>query len=216
MKIYFFLLFFFAIIVIAGLKMGSPNTFTVINYLVSDVLQKKDETGTLLLGSSSILRVKPKHLNCENLVNRGINNALVKDLILYASQSYLQNEFDNVILYLGENDIAYGISTSEAIVLTRVLIAKIFKNLKARKIIILPIKHSPKRKRHWEEFTFFNQKIDIIAKQNSRIIFLNKSAENLNSSHFLNDGIHLNEKGYEEFLKQVNNQCKIIQSDYFF
>lgn len=210
MTLYSCVLLLFGTAVFVSINFVRPNVVTVLHYLAIDVLEKESKKGNLLIGSSSIKMISPNHIECGNVTNRGIDNAILPDLILYTSLNYFKNEYDTVILYAGENDIAYGKSAREAIELVQILVENMIARKITRKIIILPIKLSPKRRNSWREFILFNEKLKKLAMQNKHIYFSTKSSHTLNSSHFLSDGIHLNKEGYSIFLKEANNQCKKI------
>lgn len=208
--LYSCVLLLFGTAVFVSINLVRPNVLTVLQYLAVDMLEKESKKGHLLIGSSSIKMISPIHIECGNIINRGINNAILPDLILYTSLNYFKREYDTVILYAGENDIAYGKSAREAIELFQLLVDNIVARKITRKIIILPIKLSPNRRKNWREFTLFNEQLNKLAMQNKHIYFSTQSSHTLNRSHFLSDGIHLNKKGYSAFLKEANNQCKKI------
>jgi len=180
-------------------------------YIQEDKLQVKKQIN-LLLGSSSILNLKPKnHLNCGEWLNRGLGSSHISNIISYLNSTVLIIKPRLIIIYAGENDLSNG-KTIDSVYKDYIKLLTLINQLyPLSKIYIISIKNSPKRKRAWNSFTEFNQLIYELSLVKERITFfnVNDTLDHSNKSqHYLKDGIHLTSRGYYLFTKGINTACK--------
>jgi len=204
--IFFCLLVFSVILVI-----NQDEVFeTRLKYFWTDTLID-NSTKNLLLGSSSIARLDvKKYLACGDWLNRGIGSSDISDIKSYIEYSFLSISPANIILYVGDNDVATGtqveIVISEYIDLISVLKHKYPKS----KLHLLLIKPSPARQGYWYKFQLVNKAIIQYALGNANIFTYNdlwsKKLDDM-ATYFVNDGVHLSDRGYELFVLGVNKKC---------
>ncbi|TFG97363.1 MAG: hypothetical protein E4H13_11085 [Calditrichales bacterium] len=157
----------------------------------------------LFVGSSSI-RMWPTHQAFPQypVINRGFGGAHISDIqFLYETviHPYLPSL---IVFYAGDNDIAYGKNVDQVFKDYVGLIEKIFMDNPDVRFIYLTIKPSISRWEHWQKMQALNQKISDYNDHDNRLFNLDISDLMLDyegkpkSDIFLEDGLHLNPKGY--------------------
>ena len=177
--------------------------------LLQDLLEDRLEKQNLALGSSTI-RQMPTALLCHKWRNRGIGNAQSPDIFKYVARAP-QHSYQHVLLYTGENDIAFGASSELAVSRAKQLIEAIHKRMNPEALYILPVKTAPARKQFAQAYEAFNREVAEFARSHPRTISLFDEATGLATSDtrlFKSDGIHLTLSGYQAFLRPLDAVCE--------
>lgn len=190
---------FIATLLVIYAKMDKTN----LRYWYQD-FTRENHPYTLLLGSSSILRMPVDLLNnCENPVVYGFNNGTTESIESYLQFAKLDN-VSEVILYIGENDIARG-EKPEITFSQLQTILDIFIEQTKGKIGLVKLKYSPARTNKRSEVLSFNRMLEQY--MNSERIELIPFDEIKHESWFVADGIHLTSSGNNQFSKWINDFC---------
>lgn len=180
-------------------------------YIFEDVfLESSDQD--LMLGSSSILRLKPReHLRCGFWLNRGIGNSTISSLKRYIYISSLFHTPTKILIYAGENDISKGSSVARTIREYEELLLYILKKYPVAELHVIAIKPSPARRDFWDKFQRVNEALEKYLGQIQRAYFhspnWNAQTEKELAS-FTNDGVHLTYHGYTLFTSEINKLCR--------
>ncbi len=138
------------------------------------------------------------------VVNRGFGGSSIPDLIRYADEIIIKYHPRQVIIYSGDNDIAFNNNITAQILLSRFseLFTLIRNKLPEVQITIMSIKPSPKRWEYDPLMVETNRLINNFISQQSNALFVNvhdamlTADGNVNSSLFVEDSFHMNPKGY--------------------
>lgn len=160
----------------------------------------------LFTGSSSIRMWKslgadyPKH----NTLNRGFGGSEMKDLLFYADQLIIKHNPKEIFIYEGDNDINSGKSPDEILKTAEQLLARIRATLpKNVKVIFIAAKPSLARWHLKETYLIYNKKLKEWTEQQKKVEFVDVWTPLIDANGevlkdiFIQDGLHLNEKGYK-------------------
>lgn len=209
-------------LVVIGLYFAKKNELTLTirlteaRYLASDYLNTK-AAENLMLGSSSIARMAGKnYLSCGVWSNRGVGSSTIQDTTRYISLTKDNSNVKNIVLYLGENDLAR--TTDVALIARRyqALLEKLSVKFKNAHIHIIPVKPSPRREKKWDNFKQLNSKTRKLSETHPNLTFHEPEwmsvyltgVDQDTTTWFLPDGVHLTEAGYLALTTPVNNSCK--------
>ena len=184
---------------------------TGIEYFFDDIFTKHPESG-LLIGSSSLRYIdQSKYIHCGTWLNRGIGDSDISTLRRYLFFSPLSISPKLIIVYAGENDIRRGASTEITIDSYIRLLSMLRNKYPESELHVVAIKPSPARKRYWDSFYRVNRNIEAHIRVTEKGFFHpgNWAETFYNSSlSFADDGIHLADEGYMDFIKEINELCK--------
>lgn len=166
-------------------------------------LNKKDVI--LFTGSSSIKMWEniqsefPKY----NVVNRGFGGSQTSDLLYYFDQLILPYNPKKIFIYEGDNDLSAGKSPEQILSTMDSLITMIHEKV-SRNVSVYVISPKPSLSR-WElrdKYTDFNKRMGQLASSKKKVYFIDvwtpalDADGNVLKDIFLEDGLHMNEKGY--------------------
>jgi lysophospholipase L1-like esterase len=166
--------------------------------------------GVLFLGSSSIRLWDVKKSFPEMLVvNRGFGGSQICDSTHYADRIVTIHEPRIVVFYAGDNDIAAGKEPEQVRQDFRDFVAKVRSSQPELPIIYISIKPSIARWKLAEKIKQANRLIKNDLEELGNIEYLDVWPAMLNDDGepreelFADDGLHLNEKGYEVWTELV-------------
>lgn len=182
-----------------------------------EAIQKKYDTvldtskETIVFTGSSSIRVWhnlqerfPNH----QIVNSGFGGSQASDLLGYCHELILKYKPKKVFIYEGDNDISAG--KNSKIILSDIteIITKIRAQNTATKIVLIAAKPSIARWKKRRSFKRLNRKFKKMSKTNVDISFVDVWKPMLNGRKvkediFVEDGLHMNAKGYEIWYKAV-------------
>jgi lysophospholipase L1-like esterase len=167
----------------------------------------------LFVGSSSFTKWKDvqDYFPGYPIINRGFGGSTLEDIIRYADKIIFPYKPKQVIIYCGDNDIAYADTVSAETVYRRflTLFTMIRKKMPGENIVFVAIKPSPSRATQRARQDQANQKIkSFLAKQsNASYVDIVHSMVGPDgkpmASIFLSDSLHLNERGYAIWQKAI-------------
>lgn len=190
---------------------------TEIRYLVKDYTSDRSASN-LMLGSSSIARFKSENYldpSCGEWTNRGVGSTTIHDTLRYLKLSRTNANIENVILYLGENDLARTADVEPVIALYQSFLEELFLTFENASVNIIPVKPSPRRKSKWTTFQALNQRLKAWSELDDNLTFHEPEWMNVYQTGsdkeslpwFLDDGVHLTDAGYLAFSAPINKSC---------
>lgn len=164
----------------------------------------------LILGSSSMLRIKPEtHLSCDNWLNRAIGASTIDDIVNYINYTQGSLKPEKILIYAGENDITFGASMIDTFSKYKSLLQLLHEKYPESNLHIFAIKPSPGRKEYINDFKGTNKKLEQLSNNSNNIHFYKAKWDTDIDSLFLEDKVHLTENGYKTLTKGFNETCKI-------
>lgn len=162
------------------------------------------EDAVLFVGSSSI-RIWDLKRDFPSLkaINRGFGGSQMADCLYYADRIVLPYKPRTIVLYEGDNDINDGKTPSQIHDDYVQFVKRVHAKLPKTKIIFIAIKPSIKRWHLIEQIREANKLIRDYTEREERLVYLDVDTPAIGADGkpmpdiFKDDGLHLNEKGYE-------------------
>ncbi|MBP63606.1 MAG: hypothetical protein CMJ62_18945 [Planctomycetaceae bacterium] len=169
--------------------------------------------GVVFVGSSSIRDWKTlqQDFPATNVIGRGFGGSELIDSIAYAPRIVTNYQPRAVAVYAGDNDIARGKKAARVFRDFRRLVEVIHRRSPQARIGFIAVKPSIKRWNLWPEMKRANSLIHQYASGHERIAYLDIATPMLGTRGmpredlFVEDGLHLNRKGYELWASVVRS-----------
>lgn len=168
----------------------------------------------LFVGSSSIRKWSDvqTYFPRATIINRGFGGCELTDVIRYAKDIILPYHPRQIVIYAGENDLAYSDTTTAVTVLLRVitLFDIIRSAMPSVPVIYLSLKPSPSRKRLMPEMEDANKRIRNFLLSRKNAVFLDVYHKMLNADGkpipglYESDSLHMNASGYATWQKIID------------
>ena len=182
--------------------------------------KKIDAIELLLLGSSIIhqwISIFPDAPMPLHITNLGIDGLTTRDLLL---KIYLESKLESVpepniiLFYCGSNDISHSQDTDEILHNTEQILEYLQDRFPETLVVYLSILKCPGRSKFSAQIEKINHSIRNFSKKArsgkkgpSRIQYVDLNPEiRANLDFFLQDGVHLNDMGYQIFNKTISKQ----------
>jgi len=187
------------------------------NFIYNDRLSFPPENATLFIGSSSIVRWKTLKNDFPELqiIQRGFGGSTSPDAFLYINQIVLPYKPAKIVYYEGDNDIPMGFSPEEIRSNIKAFIEQVSISLPETKVFLLSPKPSIKRMFLWEKYKNTHAMLRELSDEYANVKFVDVSSPmfnqngKLNYSLFTEDGIHMNEAGYEIWTKVIRKALEL-------
>ena len=167
----------------------------------------------LFVGSSSFNYWKDvqNYFPTHPIINRGFGGSTLLDVIGYADDIIFPYKPKQIVIYCGENDLAYSDTVTAQMVLSRFkqLFRLIRKNLPGVPVAYVSIKPSPSRENLMNKMTEANKLIKNFLKTQKKSAFIDVYHKMLNKDGkpikdiFGPDQLHMNKKGYAIWQKAI-------------
>lgn len=164
----------------------------------------------LFTGSSSIRlwHSLEKDMKGLDVLNRGFGGSTLKALNKNWNRIATDHKPAIVVLYCGENDIAEGSTVAQTVAQFKVFAKKYKERYQSIPLIYIAMKPSISRWGMWSQFQTADKEIKEIIDQNENMTFIDLSESmfkdgDLKEKIFLEDGLHMNSKGYKGWRKQL-------------
>ncbi|GAB1452543.1 hypothetical protein MASR2M47_25990 [Draconibacterium sp.] len=170
-----------------------------------------DKKLVVFAGSSSIRMWKDvqSYFPGYNVINNGFGGSQFSDLLYFYNELILQQKPEILFIYEGDNDINDKKKPGKVLKEAKQLTEKIKKDLPETRIIYISPKPSIARVQLKNEYIKFNKKLKKYCKKQGDIGFadvwypmLDKNG-NLYKDVFIEDGLHMNKKGYDIWGKVI-------------
>ncbi len=167
----------------------------------------------LFIGSSSFRLWKSFDTDTKgmNAFNRGFGGSTFKDALYYFDRMVVKYQPSWVFVYEGDNDLASGQSPEEIAAQFEEFSSRLAKQVPGAKLVFVSARPSLARETMKAKQQDLNQRIaSISAKKKGHFVidmhspFYNAEGS-LMQDIFVADKLHLNEKGYAIFAKQIQN-----------
>jgi lysophospholipase L1-like esterase len=207
-----FLFLFLCTSIIA--QQGKPAFYDDIRaFKIQDSLRFPPGQAILFVGSSSFTKWTDvqDYFPGFPVINRGFGGSTLTDLIRYAGDIIIPYHPKQIVIYCGENDLAYSETVTAEMVAGRFekLFGIIRKNNPAAGIVFISLKPSPSREKLWPEMVRANNLIREFLKTKKKTSFIDVYHNMFNKDGtimkdiFLEDDLHMNKKGYRIWQKLI-------------
>lgn len=198
----------------AGFAQTAPPFWNdIVALKKTDSLQPAPARPILFIGSSSFTKWKDAndYFPGYPIVNRAFGGSTLLDLIRYSYDIIIPYHPKQVLIYCGENDLAYvdSISAAEVVKRFKVLYGIIRLNIPNAEIDYVSIKLSPIRKNIKEKVLETNMGIAKFLKKEKNAGFIDvyfpmlDASGNYRQELFLEDNLHMNADGYAIWKKII-------------
>ncbi|NNJ87968.1 MAG: G-D-S-L family lipolytic protein [Eudoraea sp.] len=138
----------------------------------------------------------------QQILNTGFGGSLTSDLLEHLHSLVLAYNPTTVIIYEGDNDIFYRRSPKRVLRITRKIIKRIWQQYPETRVVLISAKPSIVRWHLSRRYKKLNRKLKEFAEQSPQIDFANVwdvmlQNETIDESLFVEDGLHINQKGYD-------------------
>lgn len=210
-----YLLFIFFLILFSGIQAQDPARFkdelVQIQEKYNPVWDASKET-VVFTGSSSIRiwknlqEIFPEH----QIINTGFGGSHASDLLFHLDALVLKYNPKKVFIYEGDNDIYAKKKAKDIIGTTKEIIDNIKSKLPNAQIVLISAKPSIARWNLKGKYKRFNRKMSKLAKKDADIEYSNVwntmlTKRKLKKDLFIQDGLHMNAKGYELWYAVIKN-----------
>ena len=188
-----------------------PFANDILRFKKQDSIQPPAKNAILFVGSSSFTRWN----NIESyfpgyiIINRGFGGSTLIDVIRYAYDVIIPYQPKQVVIYCGENDLASNVPSGEVVKRFKTLYQLIRINLPNTKVHFVSIKPSPSRSHLIPKMKEVNQQVSAFLKKEKNTGFINvypsllDEKGNIRDELFVEDKLHVNEKGYALWQKII-------------
>ena len=177
----------------------------IITFEEQDFSSPPPSNSILLVGSSSIRfwnNAAPE-LSPLTIIQRGFGGSVMNDVIYYFERIVAKYNPRAIVLYEGDNDLAWGLSPSTILSQFDTLTHMVKTELPDTRIYILSVKPSIARAHLWELAKKVNTGFSERAANDEKIIHINidkyllKANGDFRDDIFVSDQLHLNALGYD-------------------
>jgi len=171
----------------------------------------------LFTGSSSIRLWKTLEADMAPLkvLNRGFGGSTLPEVTHYADRIILPYKPNIIVLYCGENDISNDETTPDDVFASFVVFHKFLrKNLPKTQLYYISMKPSVSRWKYWPKINEANLKIEAFIKKRKNYHYVDTASKMMDSNGmvfqdiFLQDNLHMNEKGYAIWTEVINPELR--------
>ena len=178
----------------------------------------------LLTGSSSIMywnEDAPADLAPLTVIPRGFGGSVMNDVLHYLDRVVLKYQPRAVLIYEGDNDTGRNnIPNDQIIEQLELIIARVHKQLPEARIYVLSVNPSVARVATWPIAQALNERYQQIAARDPLVHYIDVATPFLNSDGsvmtdiFVDDNLHLNEKGYDIWAASVREVLMRYEEQY--
>ncbi|WKX74981.1 GDSL-type esterase/lipase family protein [Zobellia laminariae] len=209
MKIYFII--FFLVSFISNAQSGFTDEVKAIGQKY-DTLYDASKESIVFTGSSSIRVWKdlqerfPDH----QVINSGFGGSQALDLLQFTNDLILRYKPKKVFIYEGDNDIQSKKRPNEIISTIAEIRDLIFKDNPQTEIVLISAKPSISRWKLRRKYKKLNRKMDKMTLTDGRLKYVDiwkpmLDGRKVKQDIFVEDGLHMNAKGYEIWYSTLKN-----------
>jgi lysophospholipase L1-like esterase len=178
-----------------------------------DSVKFPPKNATLFIGSSSFTRWTDvqDYFPGFTIINRGFGSSTLADQINYVNEIVVPYQPKQIVIYCGENDLAFVDTVSAQTVFSRfqILFTDIRSKLHDVPIVYISMKPSPSRWHLRDKMIEANSSIKNYLAGKDKTVFLDLWQKMLNAEGkpngelFIQDSLHLNAKGYSLWTQEL-------------
>lgn len=192
--------FWFSIITVSAQTDFSDEVQTI----QSKSLEKGGAEPVIFIGSSSIRMWKSLEQDFPNfsVLNHGFGGSEYSDIVKYQEQLIEEFEPSVIVVYAGDNDIANEKTPEKVAEDADMFIDALRRSAAGALVIVISAKPSVARWELKDKYIELNTLLKQMADSYDHVVFVDvwspmlKSNGEVNAKLFLEDGLHMNEKGY--------------------
>jgi len=145
------------------------------------------------------------------ILNRGFGGSQIREVTAFADRIVLPYKPPLVVIYCGGNDIHAGLSAEQVFADYREFVSTVHAALPKTRIAYISIAPNPARWSEVEKVKTANRLIAAWSGKDPRLQFIDVYSEMLGLDGrpkpdiFVEDGLHMNDKGYEIWTRVVGN-----------
>ncbi|MFT6319734.1 MAG: lysophospholipase L1-like esterase [Granulosicoccus sp.] len=181
------------------------------NFIQQDKDHSFSKNGIMMTGSSSIRMwtSMEEDFSAFPVLNRGFGGATIPEVLHFAGRYIFQHEPQIIVFYCGENDISEGVSPETVFASFKTFVKIIETKLPETKLVYISMKPSIARWNLWPQYQAGEKLIKEFVDGNSKIAYMDASISMLEKNGevkkdiFIEDGLHMNAKGYEGWTNQL-------------
>lgn len=213
---YSVLLFLFAGIIISNAQDPSRFKEQVDELLNTEYNFSPGKQLVVFTGSSSIRMWKDvqDYFPAYNIINNGFGGSHFSDLLYYYNQLILKPKPEILFIYEGDNDIAGNKNPVKIKRQAKKLYKKIRQDLPATEIIFISPKPSIARENLKKEYEKLNKRLKKYCARKENLEFADvwfpmlDENGNVFQDLFIEDGLHMNKKGYDLWAKVISQHLE--------
>ena len=194
----------------------------IIAFEEQDFANRPPDSAVLLVGSSSIRFWSNAiaELSPITAINRGFGGSVMNDVIYYFDRIIAKYNPRAIVLYEGDNDLAWGLSPSSILTQFDKLVELMKSSLPQTRIYVLSVKPSIARSHLWEKARIVNEGFSKRSETDDQITHVDidtymvqKNGE-VRGDIFVSDGLHLNATGYKIWSEVIRSALAVNESPY--
>ena len=165
----------------------------------------------VFVGSSSIRKwsTLSRDMAPLRVLNRGFGGSHIPHVTWFADRIVLPYRPSAIVLYAGDNDVAWGADANTVLASTRAFLERIRPSLPDVPVYFLSIKPSPLRWASWPEMARANARVKALAEETEGLTYVDVASVLLDeagqpvASRFAADRLHLSDEGYRAWTAVV-------------
>jgi lysophospholipase L1-like esterase len=205
-KNYFFLIIFLQLATLTS-NAQDPNRFKEqVDELVNKEYNFRNDKKLVVFTGSSSIRMwndVQSYFPEYNVINNGFGGSHFSDLLHYYDEMIVKPKPEILFIYEGDNDINDKKKPSKVLKEAKQLVDKIQNDLPGTRIVFISPKPSIARVQLKNKYITFNNKLERFCNRKQNVDFANVWTPmldvngNVFKDVFLEDGLHMNKKGYD-------------------
>ncbi len=208
-----FLLLIFAANLLHAQEQKAPCWNDIQAFKKQDSIQPPPQHAILFVGSSSFTKWTDvqSYFPGFTIINRGFGGSSLPDMIRYENDIIFKYEPKQIVIYCGENDLAFSNTVSAQMLFER--FKQLFTDIRTRfpktPLIYISMKPSPSRWNMKEKMLEGNELIRKYLKKKKKTVFISVWNDMLGPNGkpmediFVADKLHMNAKGYAIWQKEI-------------
>jgi len=191
---------------------------------VQDRATPPPQNAIVLTGSSSIMfwnEEAPADLAPLTVIPRGFGGSVMNDLLHYLDRVALTYQPRAILIYEGDNDTGRNFIPNDAIMAQlQEMIGRIHAQLPQARIYLLSVKPSVLREESWPVALELNERYKALAQGDALVTYIDvatpflKSDGSVMTDIFVEDNLHLNDKGYDIWAASVREVLMAHEAQY--
>ena len=177
-----------------------------------DTIWDTSKETIVFTGSSSVRLWNKLERNFPNhqIVNSGFGGSQSTDLLYFLNDLVLSYNPKQVFIYEGDNDLWAKKRPNQVLDTTEEIIRRIKTSNSSTQIILIAAKPSISRWKIRGKYKSLNRKFERLAKKDAQIDYVDVwhpmlNDRKLKTDIFIEDGLHMNQKGYDIWYEAIKN-----------
>ncbi len=179
---------------------------SILRFEAQDKIERPPEGAIVLTGSSSIARWNnqaEEALAPLSVIPRGFGGSVMGHVLDNLERLVLTYKPRAILIYEGDNDTAFAVPKDRIVAQFNEIVANVHSELPETRIYVLSVKPSLARVDVWDDAVAVSAELEAIASENPLVHYIDVATPFLKADGtvmddiFIEDGLHLNDKGNE-------------------